>query len=57
MNLLESRIEKLENRSPPRDHLIVYIVGGDGYAEKYAEAERQAKEQGRELLVYYRVYV
>jgi hypothetical protein len=49
---LDSRLEKLEARCPVRNQLVVILAEGeDGYAARYAEAERQAKEQGKELFV------
>lgn len=51
---LDSRLEKLEALAPPRDRLVVRILGDIGYADKYVEAERQAKEQGKDLLVIHR---
>jgi hypothetical protein len=49
---LDSRVEKLEARCPVHHQLVVILAEGEAsYAAKYAEAERQAKEQGKELFV------
>jgi hypothetical protein len=50
---LDSRLEKLEARclAPERPMLVRILAEGEDYAEKHAEAERQAKQQGKGLFV------